>query len=58
MSLESSNGSPQELCQIFTSTNESFVVSETDRGEIWEVRDYQEWHGAETQDPYDKALGI
>jgi hypothetical protein len=58
MSLESSNGSPQELCQIFTSTNESFVVGEADRGEIWEVRDYQEWHGAETQDPYDKALGL
>jgi len=61
MSLERSADSPQELCQIFTSTNDSFVVGwplGTDQGEIWEVRDYQEWHGAETQDPYDKALGL
>lgn len=45
---------PRILCQIFLDTNDGFVVANDQ--EMWTVRDYQEWHGAETQSPYDTWL--
>jgi len=45
---------PTILCQIFLSTNDAFLIRS--RAEIWMVRDYQEWQGAETQEPYDRWL--
>uniref|UniRef100_A0A6C0D9S1 Hedgehog/Intein (Hint) domain-containing protein n=1 Tax=viral metagenome TaxID=1070528 RepID=A0A6C0D9S1_9ZZZZ len=51
---------PQELCHLFLDKNEPFLVigCSLTKGEIWWVRDYQEWQGAETQNPYDRALGL
>jgi hypothetical protein len=42
------------LCQVFLDTNESLTVA--NGSEMWSVRDYQEWHGTETQEPYDAWL--
>lgn len=42
------------LCHVFLNTNDGLTVANQD--ELWTVRDYQEWHGAATQDPYDDAL--
>jgi hypothetical protein len=45
---------PAILCQIFLDTNDCFTVANT--RELWSVRDYQEWHGSETQEPYTEWL--
>jgi hypothetical protein len=42
------------LCQVFLDTNDGLTVMNAQ--EMWSVRDYQEWHGEETQAPYDAWL--
>jgi len=56
----SAKSQPAELMQVFLDKNKSFIVcgAGAGRGEFWTVRDYQEWHGPQTQTPYDKALGL
>lgn len=50
-SLQANSG---VLCQLFISTNDAITVAND--CELWTVRDYQEWHGPETQAPYDAHL--
>lgn len=42
------------LCQVFLDSNDCLTVANA--REMWSVRDYQEWHGPETQAPYDAWL--
>jgi len=43
-----------ELCHLFMDNNSSIMIAS--KSELWAIRDYQEWHGPTTQQPYDRYL--